>query len=61
MDDKGNVEVTCDECGERITHSNKYGMFCANNCGLEESKAAKQAMDNLMPGLMKMFDFPEDK
>jgi len=55
MDDKGNVEVTCDDCGERITHSNEYGMFCDNNCGLEESKAAKQQVESMIQGFSKMF------
>lgn len=61
MDDKGNVEVTCDDCGERITHSNEYGMFCDNNCGLAESKAAKKQFENMLPGLMAGFGFPADK
>lgn len=56
FDDKtGNVEVTCDECGERITHSNEYGMFCEAECGLEESKAAKIKGMQMIDQISKMF------
>jgi hypothetical protein len=51
----GNVEVTCDICGERITHSNEWGMFCDNECGLEESKAAKDEVMKMIDGFSKMF------
>ena len=55
----GNVDVTCDECGKPITHSNEFGMFCEDNCKLEESKAAKKQFENMLPGLLKMFGLPE--
>ncbi len=51
-----NVEVTCDECGERITHSNEFGMFCDNDCGLEESKAAKKVAMKMIDDIAKMFE-----
>ena len=34
------VHVICDTCGQPIVKSNKYGMFCANDCGLAKSKKA---------------------
>jgi len=55
LDDKGNVEVTCDDCGKRITHSNEFGMFCEDNCGLEESKVAKAQVEKMIQGFSKMF------
>lgn len=51
----GNVEVTCDDCGKRITHSNEFGMFCEDNCGLEESKAAKKMAMKMIDDISKMF------
>ena len=51
----GNVEVTCDICGERITHSNEWGMFCDNECGLEDSKKAKDEVMKMIDGFSKMF------
>lgn len=42
------VEVTCDYCGKPITHTNEYGMFCDNYCGLEESKKAKEFWDEFI-------------
>ena len=48
LNDKGNVKVTCDQCGKPITHSNEWGMFCDNNCGLVESKTAKINIMNII-------------
>ena len=50
-----NVEVTCDDCGERITHSNEFGMFCDNDCGLAESKQAKIDVMAIVNSISKMF------
>jgi len=51
----GNAEVTCDDCGKRITHSNEFGMFCEAECGLEESKKAKKEAMKMLDGFSKMF------
>ena len=32
------VTITCKKCGEPITHSNEFGMFCDKECDLEDSK-----------------------
>ena len=32
----GNIEVKCDVCGKPITHADKYGMWCEDECGREE-------------------------
>ena len=50
-----NVEVTCDHCGKRITHSNEWGMFCEDECGLEDSKKAKVEVMEMLEGFSKMF------
>lgn len=47
MDENGNVEVTCG-CGKPITHSNEHGMFCDDNCGLEESKQALKDINDIL-------------
>jgi ribosomal protein L37AE/L43A len=33
----GNIEVNCDICGKPITHTDKYGMWCEDECGREEA------------------------
>ena len=48
MDDKGNVTVTCDDCGKPIVSSNEYGMFCEDKCRLEESKKAKAKIEEFI-------------
>lgn len=35
-----NLDYTCDECKEPITHTTKYGMFCDKECGMEDAKKA---------------------
>ena len=51
----GNVDVTCDTCGKPITHSNEFGMFCKDNCGLAESKVAKKRAMDMIGDLSKLF------
>lgn len=46
-----NIEIKCKDCGKPIVHSNEYGMFCEDWCGLEESKQASNIFDKLI-GLM---------
>ncbi len=40
-DNKGNYTHTCNICGKPITHSNKDGMFCDDEC--ENTNANKIA------------------
>jgi hypothetical protein len=51
----GSASVTCDHCGKPITHSNDLGMFCEDNCGIEECREAKQKGEQLVGDLLKMF------
>jgi hypothetical protein len=39
-----NVNITCTDCGEPIDHANEYGMYCKNECGIEEDKTAYQRL-----------------
>jgi|MudIll2142460700_1097286.scaffolds.fasta_scaffold2753750_2 hypothetical protein len=47
------LDITCDICGNPITHSNKYGMFCDNECELEASKKAFTKVKGLLKGVLK--------
>ena len=47
----GNVEVTCDDCGKRITYSDKYGMFCEDSC----NRAASIIAYNVVMGGLGIF------
>jgi len=49
MDKNGNVKALC-ECGKPLTQVDKYGMFCEDMCGYEESKEA----DKLIESIIKM-------
>ena len=51
-DGSENVSVTCSTCGEPITHSNKYGMFCDKECNLEKSKEASDKIDGFINGFL---------
>lgn len=47
----GNYEIDCDMCGKPITEANKYGMFCEDLCGLEESEKAYKAVKDFIKDL----------
>ena len=51
----GSVDVTCDDCGKPITHSNEFGMYCDDECGLADDKAAKAQVMNMLKGMGAMF------
>jgi len=50
-DGKIDMNVLCSRCGKPITVSNKYGMFCEDLCGLEESKRAGREISKAFGGL----------
>ena len=52
QDGTENLQITCNICGGQITHSTKYGMYCAKKCGEKEDK---EAFENGMDMLNKMF------
>ena len=41
------LSLTCKICGEPITHSNEYGMYCENKCGIEDDKKAKEKIEKI--------------
>ena len=46
-----NLSLTCSECGGKITHTDKYGMWCERECGRDESKKALALLKKMMPGV----------
>jgi hypothetical protein len=34
-----NVNITCTVCDEPIDHANEYGMYCKNECGIDEDRS----------------------
>ena len=52
--DDDNLTLTCKICGEPIIKSIKLGMYCENECGIEEDREAKKK-------IMKLFPFLKNK
>lgn len=46
-----NILIGCETCGLPLTKTNKYGMFCKNECGLKKSKQSSKELEDLI----KMF------
>ena len=42
------IQVTCNQCGKLIVETNKYGMFCEDRCGYEESVKRGKELDTLL-------------
>lgn len=59
------IAVNCPVCGQPITHANEYGMFCDNECELEESKEAGTVLMPWIEAMGKEMEeqqkLPEDK
>lgn len=49
-----NLTANCKKCGEPIDHSNEFGVFCKNNCYLEESKEAYKKIKKIFGGLLNI-------
>jgi hypothetical protein len=50
--------LECPVCDGDLTHANEYGMFCDNECELEEAKDAKADFDKVFGtlfGIVKSF------
>lgn len=47
-----NINITCKKCGEPIDHSNEFGMYCKNECGIDEDKKAYQKIKQMFGGLL---------
>ena len=43
-----NLSITCSKCGRPITHANEFGMFCDQECSLEEAKEKVITLDNAL-------------
>lgn len=51
------IEIRCPHCGKLLSVTNKYGMFCEDLCGYDESvKAAKKAK-KLIGDMMNILKF----
>jgi hypothetical protein len=44
---KENVTITC-ECGKPLVKANEDGMFCEDDCGLEQAREAKAKIMDMM-------------
>ena len=59
----GNEEpyINCDECGKPITHIDKYGEWCEDECRREEAKEIWKGLDKSLYEFGKKLglDFPE--
>ena len=53
------AEITCDICGQRLTHSDKWGIWCDKECGHEESKKAEKEIEKHVNALMDEMDKAE--
>lgn len=53
------INVKCSKCGKPITVVNKFGMFCENLCGQEESKKALNKLRKIFGGLFDNFIPPD--
>jgi hypothetical protein len=47
-----NVELKC-SCGKPIVKTDKYGMRCEDDCGLEESIEASKEIEKLIKDFQK--------
>lgn len=56
----GVVEITCSACGQRITHSNQYGMYCDKECGIEEDRANEALALNLIKTFMQALGMKDE-
>jgi len=44
----GELDAVCDDCGKPLTVSNEFGLFCEDQCGLEESRHAKNKLKEII-------------
>lgn len=54
-DGSENVTVTCKMCGEPITQTNEFGMYCKNLCGMDKDKEAKKQIDGILNNILGGF------
>ena len=51
----GALFLACATCGQPITHTNEYGMYCDNECGIEEDKAGPKDFAEFVEKLKELF------
>ena len=51
-----NLTLTCKVCGEQIIKSTQFGMYCKNECGLEEDKEVYNNLINLLSGFLSKIE-----
>ena len=42
------LKTECGVCGKPITHSNEYGDFCEDECGIEDDKKAYEGLNSFV-------------
>ena len=52
---KYDVEVTCEVCGERITHVDQYGMWCDKECNRKQAIRGAKAFDKFFNTMAALF------
>lgn len=51
------MNICCEKCGKPLVKTNKYGMFCVDDCFLEESK--KIPLENMCKELSENWENSE--
>jgi len=59
IDEKGNATIICRKTGWRITISNEYGMYCANECDKQLDIEFKDKLENFLGELPGIFGEPK--
>ena len=42
------INISCNNCGKPIIKSNEFGMYCEDECGLEDDKKAFDEINILL-------------
>jgi hypothetical protein len=53
----GDVDLICNITNKRIIHSNQFGMYCEDYCGIEEDKKCEQLGMAMINEMNKLFGF----
>lgn len=59
--DENSITISCTICGEPLDHSNEFGMYCTNECGIDEDKKAKEKIEKIFNKFQKLLGGIEDK
>ena len=50
-----NLEACCSKCNKPITHSDKNGMYCEDNCGVKEAERASKEAYQFVSDFLRIF------